>query len=67
MELTSVVLEGEDTNSWSRKTFLRNGQPQSANNQQAQWQQSLPKAQIVQANGTLPGNAQKYFILDRDD
>ena len=64
LELTSVMLEGDGTSSWTKKTVARNGGGIPCNNQAGSWQTNTLTAHT---NGTLPANTQKYFILDRDE
>ena len=68
-----MLYEGEGTSSWTRNKVSKNGSvplQEPRNNESTMWQESMMRGQTNHANGTLPAmpsDAQKYYILDRDN
>ena len=65
--MNAIIKEGDQCGSWTRKPNNRSEQvPASNHNQANEWQQTMPRFHVAEANGTLPNNTQKYLILDQD-
>ena len=65
MELQNIVYDGTNTNSWTKGTTSRAKVSNPSNNHPNSWQPTLMRP-VNDANGTIPGASQKYYILDQD-
>ena len=66
IEMSSIVCDGSNSNSWTRGTNARGKPPEASNIHPNSWQPTLIKPLINESDGCMTTKSQRFIVVDQD-